>query len=418
MLPHKKLVGANCVHPCDAVASRALRGRRLRPRFGGRRVSVRLRTDSGAGGAAPTSKKPSYVGAVREPPLLRKPAGLERFKVDFCSLGEVLGFVFGEVSQEFVVLSQAIGFGVEGDEADDFLRVEFGILAQVEDDGGVVGVEGAYAEGDEHEFEFEGVAKADGFVGWCAEAIDDFAENLVELVDGFGAGQAFVKVEPPLDVWDVGVGQIGVSWEVDFGGEVIFGGSALDAVDGFLHEFGVHVEAYAGDVSALFRAEEISAAADFEVEVGDFDAGAEVGEPFDGAEAFACDVGEGGFAREEVAVGAGGGSSDAAPYLVELGQAEAFGMVDDEAIGGGDINAGFNDGRAEQDVEAAVDEFEHGGFERFFIHLAVCDADSCARHEAFQPFVVIWQLFDAIVQEVDLSAAVEFSFDGFGDEGI
>src|SRR5581483_6027868 len=50
------------------------------------------------------------------------------------------------------------------------------------------------------------------------------------------------------------------------------------------------------------------------------------------------------------------GAADAAAQLIELRQAEAVGAVDDQRIGGRDIEPGFDDGGRQQHVVFAVVE--------------------------------------------------------------
>ena len=66
---------------------------------------------------------------------------------------------------------------------------------------------------------------------------------------------------------------------------------ALHLADGLFEHGGVHLEADGFDVAGLFAAEHVAGAAEFEVEGGDLEAGAEVGEFFECGEAAAGDFG-------------------------------------------------------------------------------------------------------------------------------
>ena len=86
------------------------------------------------------------------------------------------------------------------------------------------------------------------------------------------------------------------------GGLVSF---ALDLADGLFEHGGVHLEADGFDVAGLLAAEHVARAAEFEVERGDLEAGAEVGELLERGEAAAGDLGEFGLGRDEqIGVGA------------------------------------------------------------------------------------------------------------------
>ena len=59
---------------------------------------------------------------------------------------------------------------------------------------------------------------------------------------------------------------------------------------------------------------------------------------------------------QEVRIRALTSTTDAATQLMQLAQAEAVGMVDDQRVGVGDIKAGFDDGGAYQHVDVAMPE--------------------------------------------------------------
>src|SRR3546814_1040195 len=61
----------------------------------------------------------------------------------------------------------------------------------------------------------------------------------------------------------------------------------------------------------------------------------------------------------EIGVGAGLGPADASAELIELGEAEAVGAVDDEGVRRGDVEAAFDDGRRKEHIIFAVVEGRH-----------------------------------------------------------
>ena len=67
-------------------------------------------------------------------------------------------------------------------------------------------------------------------------------------------------------------------------------------------------------------------------------------------------------------------SADAAAQLMDLRQAESIGAIDDDGIGGGHVDAALDDGRADEEVEAAMIEIEHQLLELALAHLAVATA--------------------------------------------
>ena len=71
---------------------------------------------------------------------------------------------------------------------------------------------------------------------------------------------------------------------------------------------------------------------------------------------------------------------DAAPYpaaqLMQLRQAEALGVLDDDHRGVGDVDADFNDGGGDKDAELAVAKFAHDRIALFSSHPAMGQADA------------------------------------------
>ena len=161
-------------------------------------------------------------------------------------------------------------------------------------------------------------------------------------------------------------------------------------------------------------AEDVAGAADLEVAHGDFEAGAEFGVLLDGLDALAGVAGGGHeLAREhEVGVGLVVGAADAAAELVEIGEAEAVGAVDDDGVGVGDIEAGFDDGGGDENVDVTGDEGAHDGLEFVLAHLAVADGDGGVGDELFDARGEFVDGADAVVEEVNLAAAFEFADDG------
>ncbi len=74
---------------------------------------------------------------------------------------------------------------------------------------------------------------------------------------------------------------------------------ALHLADGLFEHGGVHLEADGFDVAGLLAAEHVACAAELEVEGGDLEAGAEVGEFFECGEAAAGNFGEFGLGWDQ-----------------------------------------------------------------------------------------------------------------------
>ena len=144
----------------------------------------------------------------------------------------------------------------------------------------------------------------------------------------------------------------------------------------------VHVEADRGDVTGLLGAEQVPGAADLEVAHGDLEPRPEVGELADRLESLVRLLGERAVAGvEEVRVRALAAPPDPTAQLVELGETEQVGTVDDERVHRRDVEPALDDRRAHEHVVLALPEVEHDTFEPAFVHLSVRDADARLRDE-------------------------------------
>ena len=118
------------------------------------------------------------------------------------------------------------------------------------------------------------------------------------------------------------------------------------------------------DVAGLLLAEQIAGAADVEVVAGELEAGAERVERLQHLQPPLGGRGQLPVGRHgEQRIGALLGAADAAAQLVELRQAEHVGAVDDQRVGGRDVEAGFDDRGRQQHVVGAVVEGGHDVFE-------------------------------------------------------
>ena len=70
----------------------------------------------------------------------------------------------------------------------------------------------------------------------------------------------------------------------------------------------------------------------------------------------------------------------------------------------------------DQDVELVADEAEHDLLEHLLVHLAVADAEARLRHELAQLVGEPVDVVDAVVDEVDLAAAVDLAQDHLADQ--
>ena len=163
----------------------------------------------------------------------------------------------------------------------------------------------------------------------------------------FHIGDALVGAQPLGVVGDVVVGNANIEPEIEGGMDFQRNLFALQLLHGFFEQADVRVVADGFDVAVLLAAEQVARAAQFQIERGDFEAGTEIAEFFQRRKAFACD-----FAQlrirgnKQIGVGAAVRAAHAAAQLVQLAQAVALGVLDDDGVGERDIEAVLDNGGA------------------------------------------------------------------------
>ena len=219
-------------------------------------------------------------------------------------------------------------------------------------------------------------------LGKLAKAVFQFLAYI--LLFGFRSnrGDAFVGAQAEIFAGDVFLRDAQIHAKTDCGTK--FGRSFLtfELGDCALEHLDIKIEADGFDVAMLLAAEHITRAAQFEVESGDAEAGAEFTELLHSGEALAGDFGKDALGRnKEIGVGANRGTTNAAAKLIEFGEAEAIGTIDENGVGAGNIEPILNDGGGDEDVGFIADEFEHDSFEFFLTHLAMSNDDAGGGNE-------------------------------------
>ena len=102
-------------------------------------------------------------------------------------------------------------------------------------------------------------------------------------------------------------------------------------------------------------------------------------------------------------------AAHAPAQLVQLRQAELVGAAHDDGVGRGHVDAGLDDGRAQQDVEALGHKVAHHAFQLALGHLAVGHGDAGLGQDLFELLAAVLDGLHLVVQEVDLPAALEFA---------
>ena len=120
--------------------------------------------------------------------------------------------------------------------------------------------------------------------------------------------------------------------------------------------------------------------------------------------------------RQQVTISLLVGTPDTPAQLMQVAQSEILGVVDDDGIGIGDIDAVLDDGRRYEHIEFPVDEVHDEFFEFLSRHLTMTDRHAGFRANARNHPLQREQILDTIVDEIDLSAARELRLNGIADD--
>ncbi len=101
---------------------------------------------------------------------------------------------------------------------------------------------------------------------------------------------------------------------------------------------------------------------------------------------------------------------------MQLREAEAVGVLDDQRVDVRDVDARLDDRRADEDVDLALHEVPPDRGQLLLGHLAVGDADPRLGHEFVHLRGAVRDALDIVVQVVDLAAPAQLLLDGLGDD--
>ena len=200
------------------------------------------------------------------------------------------------------------------------------------------------------------------------EAIVDFVVQGIEFLFRGAFGQAAMEEDPLRIRIHVGMREIGSGGIVEFRiggcrtereeGKIGFDVDqkrrfdALELSDCPAQELAIEGKADCGDMTALFGTEQISGAADGEIAQGESDTRTETRGGLERFEPFLCVGRQRVQGRgQEVGIGLHGAATDAAAKLVEIGDAEPIGPIDQDGIGAGDVDAVFDNGGGEKECK-------------------------------------------------------------------
>ncbi len=252
----------------------------------------------------------------------------------------------------------------------------------------------------------------------AAEAIDDFLGHAVELGAGGGAGQSLVERKPGMHIAAIVVGQQGGHMQIDLGGhaqrvEQVGLAACAQRLHGLAQHVVVELEADLLHIARLLLAQHFAGAANLQVVHGQIEARAQFFHLLNGFEPLAGLLGQTlHIGHQQIGVGLVMRAPDAAAQLVQLRQAELVGPRHDDGVGAGYVDAGFDNGGAQQNIEALGVEVAHHPFQIALVHLAVGDFDARFGHQFFELATAVFDGLDLVVQEIHLAAALNFAQDG------
>ena len=191
----------------------------------------------------------------------------------------------------------------------------------------------------------------------------------------------------------------------------------LDARDLLLQNFGVELVAHLIHMPVLFGAQNVARAADLEIAHGDAEARAELGELHEGLQPFRRLLRHDALGLvSKVGVREAFAPPHSAPELIELGDAEAVGIDDDDGVGVGKVDAVFDDGRRDEDVVLAAIKTEDVLFEDELFHPAVGERDARFGDELPHALCEGVDALHMVVKNEDLPAAGDLADAGVADE--
>ena len=235
-----------------------------------------------------------------------------------------------------------------------------------------------------------------------AEAVDQLGREAFELHLRREPRKAAVETEAHIEIGHVLLGDQHRDPEVDLGrplaveiGEPLALARA-DARDRLLQHLLIKLVAHLAHLARLLLAEDVARTPDIEILAGQREARAEAVERAQDPQALF------GRGRErharlggEIGIGAGFRAPHAAADLVELGEAEHVGAVDDHGVGGGDVEPALDDGGGQQHIVFAVVKGVHALIELARSHLRMGHHEGNLRHVFAQEFLDLGDVLHA-----------------------
>src|SRR6266480_4668402 len=194
---------------------------------------------------------------------------------------------------------------------------------------------------------------------------------------------------------------------------------AFDLGHSLFEKLTIQIETDCNDMAALSVAQNASGAATLQVAHGDSKTRAKRAVLFDGADPFARCAHCHHFAlKQQVSVRLVVRAPDPPTQLIQVGEAKLVSPIDDDRICIWDVEAAFDDRRANAHVHFPANESRHDAFQFVGIHLAVPDLNSGRWTKIDNPVTHPLDGRYAIVQEKYLALAFQFAINRSANEPV
>ena len=258
--------------------------------------------------------------------------------------------------------------------------------------------------------------------GQFAVAVVQFVEHIDVFLMVLDPADSSVRIHPLSVVADILGRNIGVDVHFHNGlpdRRLLLGRRrflfSLDLLYLFFEHAAIEIVPDHVHLAVLFGAEKIAGTAHFHVAKGDPDAGTELGEIADCGQAFLGDFGQDFVAAVcDIGVGLPVGAAHAAFQLIELGEAEAVGVLDDHRVDVRHIDSGLDDRRADEDVRLMKNKALDDVFELVLAHLAVRVENPGAGKRFFELGDLLLYAVRVVEEIEDLALARDLAKAGFG----
>ena len=101
---------------------------------------------------------------------------------------------------------------------------------------------------------------------------------------------------------------------------------------------------------------------------------------------------------------------------MQIAQTKRMGLVDQNGVGIGNVDAALDDGGRHQHIVGPVDEIGHDALQLFSIHLTMANAHACIGHQAVDHACHLADVADPVVHEIRLATARNLICNGVPDQ--